>query len=129
MVTKSSRPQNTVAKDARQDELFATPNKSRAADELLVLHALGEFQQRGKVLADRSLPLDRLRGALRRQSALSGIEELGDERFAEILSALGARVLRVPSFVAKHPFRVTVPQSLAERALREVAGREADSPA
>ncbi len=52
MVTKSSRPQNTVAKDARQDELFATPNKSRAADELLVLHALGEFQQRGKVLAE-----------------------------------------------------------------------------
>ena len=84
--------------------------------ERLVLHALGDFQARGKVLAERELPLDRLRGALRRASDAFGIDELNDERAVEALSGLGARVRRVPSFFAKHPYRVTVPTELAERA-------------
>jgi hypothetical protein len=31
------------------------------------------------------------------------------------LDALGANVRRVPTFVAKHPFRVIVPEPLAEK--------------
>ena len=34
--------------------------------EKILLYALGEFQSRGKVLADRELALDRLRGAFKR---------------------------------------------------------------
>jgi hypothetical protein len=82
----------------------------------LVLYAFGEFQARGKVLAERDLPLDRLRGALRRAAESLGVEELDDEQASEAMSALGARVRRVPSFFAKHPYRVTVPAPLAERA-------------
>lgn len=103
--------------DANQRKLFAQPERDNAADESLVLCALGEFQRRGKLLADRDLPLDRLRGALRRQTERTGIAELTDERFAEILSSIGAQVRRVPSFVAKHPFRVIVSATLAARAL------------
>ena len=83
----------------------------------LVLYALGDFQARGKVLSERELPLDRLRGALRRAAEALDMEELDDEQAAETLGALGARVRRVPTFFAKHPFRVTVPAELAERAL------------
>ena len=113
MVTKSH---TSPKADANQRKLFAQPEPSRAADEALVLCALGEFQRRGKLLADRDLPLDRLRGALRRQTERTGVAELTDERFAEILSNIGAQVRRVPSFVAKHPFRVIVSATLAERA-------------
>jgi hypothetical protein len=42
---------------------------------------------------------------------------LPDERAVAALKALGAVVRQVPSFVAKHPFRVTVPKELAARAL------------
>lgn len=84
--------------------------------ERLVLHALGDFQARGKVLAERDLPLDRLRGALRRASEAFGIDELSDEQSVAALSSLGAHVRRVPSFFAKHPYRVTVSSDLAERA-------------
>ncbi len=84
--------------------------------EELVLYALGDFQGRGKVLAERDLPLDRLRGALRRAADSFGVEELDDERAVTTLGALGAAVRRVPAFVAKHPFRVIVPTPLAERA-------------
>ncbi len=111
--------------EARQHELFGTQERSRAADELLVLHALGDFQKRGKLLADRDLPIDRLRGALRREAARAETSELNDERFAEVLGALGAHVKRVPAFIAKHPFRVTVPASLAEHALAALAERDA----
>ena len=99
----------------------------------VVLYALGEFQARGKALADRDLPLDRLRGALRRAADSFGVEELGDERAAALFGELGAQVRRVPSFFAKHPFRVTVPAPLAARArdfYEERSGRqkaEADS--
>lgn len=101
----------------RQPTLF---EKKTAENEIdagpLVLYALGEFQSRGKVLAERELPLDRLRGALRRAAEAYGTEELEDEPAVATLSALGAQVRRVPPFVAKHPFRITVPTGLAERA-------------
>ncbi len=83
----------------------------------LVLYALGDFQARGKLLSGRELPLDRLRGALRRAAEALDAEELDDEQAVAALGALGAQVRRVPTFVAKHPFRVTVPAELAERAL------------
>ncbi len=85
--------------------------------ERLVLYALGEFQQRGKVLSGRELPLDRLRGAFRRASEAFNTEELSDEQIAIELERLGAKVVRVPSFVAKHPFRITVYENLAARSL------------
>lgn len=84
--------------------------------ERLLLYALGEFQSRGKVLADRQLALDRLRGAFKRASEKFQTEELSDEKIAETLEKLGAKVIRKPSFVAKHPFRVTVQKELAQRA-------------
>jgi hypothetical protein len=83
--------------------------------EQVVLYALGDFQARGKVLAQRDLPLDRLRGALKRSTEAHGIEELSDEAAVAAFRALGAEVRQVPSFVAKHPFRVIVPVELAER--------------
>jgi hypothetical protein len=102
-----------------QPTLFDRPAKKGAADdERLVLYALGNFQARGKVLAERDLPLDRLRGALRRASDAFGVEELGDERAVSILGALGAQIQRRHSFAAKHPFHIIVPPELAERALR-----------
>ena len=82
----------------------------------ILLYALGEFQERGLVLAGRDLPLDRLRGAFRRAAEALGARELGDEEAAAALASLGAGVRRVPAFVAKHPFRVVVPAPLAERA-------------
>jgi hypothetical protein len=91
--------------------------------EQLVLDAFGDFQARGHLLAERELPLDRLRGALRRAAERRGVSELGDEQAAAAMSALGVRVRRVPSFVAKHPYRVTVPAELAERARSAAAGR------
>ena len=102
----------------RQPTFF---DKERGPDvidaELIALRALGDFQSRGLVLAERELPLDRLRGALKRASEALDAEELSDERAVAALQALGAQVREVPSFVAKHPFRVTVPPELAERAL------------
>lgn len=124
MVIRSARPSQD---ETKQQKLFTQAERSRATDELLVLRALGDFQQRGKALVERSLPLDRLRGALRRQTERAGAPELTDEQFAEILGALGARVLRVPTFVAKHPFRITVPAELAERARQSLGDADQDS--
>lgn len=84
--------------------------------ERLTLYALGEFQSRGKALAERELALDRLRGAFKRASEHFQMAELADSAIAETLEKLGAKVVKVPSFVAKHPFRVTVQKGLAERA-------------
>lgn len=104
---------------SKQPTLFAEKTAGSPADyERLTLFALGEFQSRGKVLAGRELPLDRLRGALRRAAEVLGVEEPGDEQSVSTLESLGARVRRVPPFVAKHPFRVTAPPELAERARR-----------
>lgn len=84
--------------------------------EEVLLYALGDFQSRKKVLAMRELALDRLRGAFKRACEKFGIAELSDEQIAENLEKLGASVKQVPSFVAKHPFRVTVSFETAERA-------------
>ena len=101
----------------RQPTFFEPEGESKGAGaERVLLYALGEFQERGKVLAGRDLPFDRLRGAFRRAAEAFGVGELGDEEAAAALAALGAQVRRVPSFFAKHPFRVTVPTPRAERA-------------
>ncbi|MDT5272584.1 MAG: hypothetical protein QOH49_4770 [Acidobacteriota bacterium] len=100
----------------RQNSFFnveAEPGERDA--ERLILYALGDFQERGKLLAGRDLPFDRLRGAFRRAAAALGAPELDDESVAMTLDALGANVRRVPTFVAKHPFRVIVPEPLAEK--------------
>ncbi len=93
-------------------------NPENANIEQILLYALGDFQSRKKVLARRELALDRLRGAFKRACEKFGIAELSDEQIAENLEKLGAKVVKVPSFVAKHPFRITVPFDTAERARR-----------
>jgi hypothetical protein len=101
----------------KQTELFAEKKTEVATDlERVVLYAFADFQLRGKTLAERELPLDRLRGALRRAAEVFGVAELSDEAAATAIQTLGGRVRRVPPYVAKHPFRVTVPTELAERA-------------
>lgn len=100
-----------------QTSLFDAEKTAGVADaERVVLYALGDFQARGLALAGRDLPLDRLRGALRRAAEVFGVEELEDEQAAAAFGALGASVRRVPTFFAKHPFRVVVREELAERA-------------
>ncbi len=98
-----------------QPELFDT-NTENAQIEQILLYALGEFQARGKVLADRELALDRLRGAFKRACEKFGVGEFSDEKIAENLEKLNAKVVKVPSFVAKHPFRVTISERTAEQA-------------
>lgn len=98
-----------------QQNLFEAADGKIKTDEI-ILFALGDFQSRGKVLAMRELALDRLRGAFKRASEKFGVEELTDDQIAETLETLGAKVKKVPSFVAKHPYRVTISQELAERA-------------
>ena len=112
----------------KQPKLFEhRKNASADGGERLTLFALGEFQARGLTLANRELPLDRLRGALRRASEALGFAEPDDEAAARSFDALGAHVSRVPPFVAKHPYRVTIPEELAARALKfyeEIVGRK-----
>lgn len=84
--------------------------------EKIVLYALGDFQSRKKVLADRELALDRLRGAFKRAVERFGAGEMADEDLVAVLERLGAKITEVPSFVAKHPYRVTVPRELADQA-------------
>ena len=101
----------------RQPTLFEKRNNQATVDnERVVLYALGDFQARGKVLAGRDLPLDRLRGALKRAAEAHGMAELSDRDAVAAFRTLGAEVREVPPFVAKHPFRIIVPISLAERA-------------
>ncbi len=107
----------TIQKDMNQPELFE-PKTENAEIEKVLLYALGDFQSRKKVLAERELALDRLRGAFKRAAEKFGMAELPDEKIAENLEKLGAKVVEVPSFVAKHPFRVTVSFETAERARR-----------
>jgi hypothetical protein len=103
----------------RQPTLFDGKSKQGAVeDERLVLYALGNFQARGLALAGRDLPLDRLRGALRRAAEAFGVEQLTDERAVQALAALGAQVQRRHPFAAKHPYHIIVPSDLAERAQR-----------
>lgn len=98
-----------------QPNLFDLNPKKVDAEKIL-LDALGEFQARGKVLVGRELPLDRLRGAFKRSAGKFGVEEMSDETIVETLEKLGAKIVRVPVFVAKHPFRVTVYDELAGKA-------------
>lgn len=84
----------------------------------LVFYALGDFQTRGFELAGRKMALDRLLGAFRRAYAQFEIEAFEDDDLAQCLKSAGARVSKVPSYVAKHPYRVVVPADLAERSLR-----------
>lgn len=97
-----------------QPTLFEQKTRNTELEKLL-LYALGEFQSRKKVLAERELALDRLRGAFRRAAEFFEIEEPSDETIAENLEKLGAKVVKVASFVAKHPYRVTVQTELAEK--------------
>ncbi|HEV2802755.1 MAG TPA: hypothetical protein VGW12_19950 [Pyrinomonadaceae bacterium] len=116
----------------KQTELFGR-RETTDASELgrVVLYAFADFQLRGKTLAERELPLDRLRGALRRAADAFGLAELSDEEAVAAIQIVGARVRRVPPYVAKHPFRVTVPTEVAERAKQfyqeQAAGKADDS--
>jgi hypothetical protein len=108
----------------RQPTLFEREGSDSATPAAqVVLYALGDFQSRGKALAERELPLDRLRGALRRASEAFGVEELDDDGAVAAFSALGAHIRRVPPFVAKHPFYITVPTELADRAREAYADK------
>ena len=98
-----------------QPKLFDPQTENAEIDKVL-LYALGEFQARKKVLAERELALDRLRGAFKRAANKFGIEDLEDEQIADKLEKLGSKVVRLQSFIAKHPFRVTVSNDLAVRA-------------
>jgi len=102
-------------KMTEQPNLFEAASSAPEIERIL-LYALGEFQSRGKILADRELALDRLRGAFKRAAEKFGTAEFSDEQIVKNLEKLDAKIIRVPNFVAKHPFRVTVYQSLANRA-------------
>ncbi|HEX9918817.1 MAG TPA: hypothetical protein VGA87_06605 [Pyrinomonadaceae bacterium] len=110
----------------KQTELFAGKEITDASHpDRVVLYALADFQLRGKMLAERELPLDRLRGALRRAADAFGVAELSDEDAVAAIQTLGGRVRRVPPYVAKHPFRVTIPADVAERAKQFYRDRQA----
>ncbi len=98
-----------------QPTLFEEHAESGQIEQIL-LYALGDFQSRGMQLVARELPLDRLLGAFKRAAEHFNTADLSDEQIAEGLEKLGANVKKVPSFVAKHPFRVTVSSEIAERA-------------
>ena len=100
-----------------QPTLFDAKTEN-ALIERVLLYALGEFQSRGKVLAERELALDRLRGAFKRAAEKFEIAELSDTEIAENLETLGAKVIKLQSFIAKHPFRVTISSETAERAIK-----------
>ena len=53
--------------------------------EKILLYALGEFQARKKILANRELPLDRLRGAFKRASDKFQCGELNDRETVDFL--------------------------------------------
>ncbi len=98
-----------------QPTLFETKTGDDETEKI-ILYALGEFQTRGFELIDRELPLDRLRGAFKRAAETHGFEEFSDEKIADVLKNLGAKIVKVPNYVAKHPFRVTVDAELAIKA-------------
>ena len=97
-----------------QPTLFETNSEKTQTEEVL-LYALGDFQSRGLVLADRELPLDRLLGAFKRAFEHFQIAELSDEQIVETLEKLGAKINKLPSFVAKHPYRIIVSISVADK--------------
>lgn len=104
----------TNERKVNQPTLFET-NPENMATEEVILYALGEFQSRGFQLIDREMALDRLRGAFKRAAEKFGLEEFSDEKIAAALEKLGAVIKKVPSYVAKHPYKVTVKTELAIR--------------
>ncbi len=106
----------TKDENRNQPTLFDAKTDDKQAEKV-ILFALGEFQTRGFELINRELALDRLRGAFKRAAEGFGFEEFPDEKIAGILGKLGANIKKVPVYVAKHPFRVTVNAELAENAL------------
>lgn len=110
-----------------QPKLF---EKSRESVDLetVILYALGDFQSRGKVLADRELAFDRLHGAFVRACTKFGIAELSDEMIVKGLRDLGATVTEVPNFVAKRPYRATVAMELAKKARELFEERQHSEP-
>ncbi len=107
-----------------QPKLFEQVTESVALEDVL-LYALGDFQSRGKILANRELALDRLHGAFSRAAVASGLPEFTDEQIVTGLRELGAAVIRIPEFCAKRPYRVTVPESLCRLALDLVMKEQA----
>ena len=99
-----------------QPKLFENPAETVAIEDV-ILYALGDFQSRGKLLANRELALDRLHGAFVRAFRKFRIPDLTDAQVVEALINLGVRVVTLPSFVAKHPFRVTVPDHVVIKAV------------
>ncbi|MEJ7710748.1 MAG: hypothetical protein WKF84_12995 [Pyrinomonadaceae bacterium] len=94
------------------DENQHSASSAGAGDEDIVLYALGDFQARGKVLAERDLPLDRLRGAFKRATEKFHLLEFDDERLAATLtcsrreSEASSRVCRETPFSRGGSFRV-----------------------
>ena len=86
--------------------------------ETVILYALGDFQSRGKVLADRELAFDRLRGAFLRAFAKFGLQEPTEETIVETLKLLGAKITQIPPYVAKRPYRIEASQQTASSAKR-----------
>ena len=76
--------------------------------ETVILYALGEFQSRGKVLANRELAFDRLRGAFLRAFQKFRIPDVPEEQIVKALKNIGATVDEIPNFVAKRPYRITI---------------------
>lgn len=99
-----------------QPTLFDPSTNTVNLDEV-ILFALGEFQSRGHKLADRELALDRLRHAVDRACDKLRVELLTDEALAGQLREAGAKVVEIPTYFAKRPYRVTVPAALASTAL------------
>ncbi len=106
-----------------QPKLFEQSTESVALEDVL-LYALGDFQSRGKILANRELALDRLHGAFVRSFEKFGVPALSDEVLAQGLRSLGADVVEVPNYVAKRPFRVTVSREIGEKALKWFKDRQ-----
>lgn len=106
-----------MAKDQNADQPNLFDKITEEADlENIILYGLGEFQLRGFDLIDRRLAFDRLRWAFKRAAESFGLAEFSDGELAIVLEKLGANVEKIPTYVAKHPFRVTVDTNLAIRA-------------
>ena len=100
-----------------QPKLFEKP--AEVIDlETVILYALGDFQSRGKVLADRELAFDRLRGAFLRAFARFGLPEVSEAQVVQALRNLGSTVIDIPNFAAKRPFRITVNAQTAHSAVQ-----------
>ena len=99
-----------------QPKLFEQSTEFVALEDVL-LYAFGDFQSRGKVLADRELALDRLHGAFVRAFEKFGIPAVSDEVLAQGLRSLGANVVEIPNYVAKRPYRITVSNDLANNSV------------